>query len=424
MFSASIVDALCSVEVVGRKVSGACIVAATPNPVVDTGSKGCRQAEEGVLSDHVGLWDSWTQVDRYRQAKQAAARTVLEAKTSGLGGVRIAGGELLTSTGDIVGRWKKYFAEDLLNPTDLPSNEEAEAGVSEVDSSITQAEVTEGDHTSQPPRKVYARVLERRIRPIVDPRIQEEQCGFRPGRGTLDQLYTLHRVLEGLWEFAQPVHMCFVDLEKAFDRVPRGILWGCSPHEYGVRGAFAKGCSVSVRPEQELGSHCRQISRRSQGPEGVRFGNHRISSLLFADDVVLMASSGQDLQHVLERFAAECEAAGMRISTSKSEAMVLDRKRVACPLQVGGEVLPQVEEFKYLGVLFTSEGKIEREIDRRIGAASAVMRSVYRTVVVKKELSRKAKLSIYRSIYVPTLTYGHELWVMTERTRSRIQAAK
>ncbi|KAI3368190.1 hypothetical protein L3Q82_007913 [Scortum barcoo] len=47
------------------------------------------------------------------------------------------------------------------------------------------------------------------------------------------------------------------------------------------------------------------------------------------------------------RFAAECEAAGMRISTSKSEAMVLDRKRVvACPLQVSGEVLPQVEEFK------------------------------------------------------------------------------
>ncbi|KAI3370509.1 hypothetical protein L3Q82_025270 [Scortum barcoo] len=93
----------------------------------------------------------------------------------------------------------------------------------------------------------------------------------------------------------------------------------------------------------------------SQGPEGVRFGNHRISSLLFADDVVLLASSSQDLQHVLERFAAECEAAGMRISTSKSEAMVLDRKRVACPLRVGGEVLPQVEEFKYLGVLFTSE---------------------------------------------------------------------
>ncbi|TWW73192.1 hypothetical protein D4764_15G0005860 [Takifugu flavidus] len=44
--------------------------------------------------------------------------------------------------------------------------------------------------------------------------------------------------------------------------------------------------------------------------------------------------------------------------------------------------------------------------------------------MVKKELSRKAKLSIYQSIYVPVLTYGHQRWVMTERTRSRIQAAE
>ncbi|TWW56846.1 hypothetical protein D4764_08G0008330 [Takifugu flavidus] len=43
----------------------------------------------------------------------------------------------------------------------------------------------------------------------------------------------------------------------------------------------------------------------------------------------------------------------MKISTSKTEAMVLNRKRVLCPLQVGGEVLPQVEEFMYPGVLFT-----------------------------------------------------------------------
>ncbi|KAI3354970.1 hypothetical protein L3Q82_004762 [Scortum barcoo] len=144
--------------------------------------------------------------------------------------------------------------------------------------------------------------------------------------------------------------------------------------EYGVRGPLLRAVRSLYDRSRSLVRIAGRFLRRSQGPEGVRFGNHRISSLLFADDVVLMASSGQDLQHVLERFAAECEAAGMRISTSKSEAMVLDRKRVACPLQVGGEVLPQVEEFKYLGVLFTSEGKMEREIDRRIGAASAVMR--------------------------------------------------
>ncbi|KAK3539176.1 hypothetical protein QTP86_028667, partial [Hemibagrus guttatus] len=451
----------------------------------------------------------WQTVRHLRRGKQLSANTVY-------GG----GGELLVSTGDIVGRWKEYF-EDLLNPTDTPSVEEPEAGDSEVDSFITQAEVTEvvqqllggkapGVDEIHPeylksldvvglswltrlcniawrsgtvpldwatgvvvplfkkgdrrvcsnyrgitllslPGKVYSRVLERRVRPLVEPRIQEEQCGFRPSRGTLDQLYTLHRVLEGSWEFAQPVHMCFVDLEKAFDRVPRGILWEVL-WEYGVRGPLLKAVRSLYNQSRSLVriASCKsdlfpvhvglrqgcplspvlfivfmdRISRHSQGLEGVRFGDHRISSLIFADDVVLLASSGLDLQHALGRFAAECEAAGMRVSTSKSEAMVLDRKKVACTLQVGGEVLPQVEEFKYLGVLFTSEGRMDREIDRWIGAAAAVMRSMYRSVVVKKELSQKAKLSIYQSIYAPTLTYGHELWVMTERVRSRIQAAE
>ena len=53
-----------------------------------------------------------------------------------------------------------------------------------------------------------------------------------------------------------------------------------------------------------------------------------------------------------------------------------------------------------------------------------MLQALHRPVVVKKELSQKAKLSIYWSIYVPTLTYGHELWVVTERTRSRIQVAE
>lgn len=54
------------------------------------------------------------------------------------------------------------------------------------------------------------------------------------------------------------------------------------------------------------------------------------------------------------------------------------------------------------------------------------MQSVYRPSILNKELSQKAKLSIYWSIQSihPTLTYGYELWVVTERTRSWIQAAK
>ena len=46
------------------------------------------------------------------------------------------------------------------------------------------------------------------------------------------------------------------------------------------------------------------------------------------------------------------------------------------------------------------------------------------SVVVKRELSYKKKLSIYRPMYIPTLIYGHELWVVTEGMRLRIQLDK
>ena len=67
---------------------------------------------------------------------------------------------------------------------------------------------------------------------------------------------------------------------------------------------------------------------------------------------------------------------------------------------------------------------MDREIDKWIGAVSAVMRTLKQSVVVKREVSQNAKLSIYRSIYVLTLTQGHLLWVVTKRMRSSKQGAK
>lgn len=70
------------------------------------------------------------------------------------------------------------------------------------------------------------------------------------------------------------------------------------------------------------------------------------------------------------------------------------------PLWVVNELLLQVEKFKNLGVLFMIEGKIDQEIDKWIDSALASMRTLYQTVVVKRELRWKAKLSIYFPIFI------------------------
>ena len=52
------------------------------------------------------------------------------------------------------------------------------------------------------------------------------------------------------------------------------------------------------------------------------------------------------------------------------------------------------------------------------------MRALPYSVVLKRELSKKAKLSIFKAVFVPVLTYSHESWVMTERVRSPVQASE
>lgn len=67
----------------------------------------------------------------------------------------------------------------------------------------------------------------------------------------------------------------------------------------------------------------------------------------------------------------------MRISISKSVAIVLSNMAAMVPLRVGKDLMPQVSEFRYLRILFISEGKMEWEIDRREGGASRVVQTLH-----------------------------------------------
>jgi len=93
-------------------------------------------------------------------------------------------------------------------------------------------------------------------------------------------------------------------------------------------------------------------------------------------------------------------------------------------LEMGSNTLQQVEKFKYLGVIFTSDERYNKQIDTQICKANTFLRELHRSVVTKRELSNTAKLSVFRLVFVPILIYGHEFWVETERVLSQVQAAE
>ena len=54
------------------------------------------------------------------------------------------------------------------------------------------------------------------------------------------------------------------------------------------------------------------------------------------------------------------------------------------------------------------DGRQDKELDTRIGKVCAAMRTLHYWVVMKRELSKKAKLSIFKAVFIPILSYGHE----------------
>ena len=228
------------------------------------------------------------------------------------------------------------------------------------------------------------------IRSTFISKLEDGQCGFRPGRSTTDQIFTLKQIFEKSWEYGKDLFACFVDLEKAYDRVPWDKLWKVL-QEYGVDGKLLRAIkSFYCRPEVcvqvngkqskpfHVGVGLRQgcvlspllftvymnwINKRSQADECATIGNCKISRLLFADDLVLLSSTESCLQCALNSFADACNTAGMKISTAKTEVLHLSRNPDQCVLQVNGATLKQVEKFKYLGVVFTSDGRQDEKLD-------------------------------------------------------------
>ena len=139
------------------------------------------------------------------------------------------------------------------------------------------------------------------------------------------------------------VNACFVDLEKAYDCIPRDKLWAVLLH-YGVGGrlltaikslymhsevcvrvnsATTKPFEVSVGLWQGCSLspilfliYMDKIVKTSESCGRVKIGDCTIQRLLFADDLVLLNFTQNGLQQALDRFSDACSVAGMKISTT------------------------------------------------------------------------------------------------------------
>ena len=87
--------------------------------------------------------------------------------------------------------------------------------------------------------KIFGRVLIKRVRAGTESAIGEEQCGFRQGRGCLNQVFAERQVCEKYLANGNDVFWAFTDLENTYDTIDRPGMWQIL-RVYGVGGKLLK----------------------------------------------------------------------------------------------------------------------------------------------------------------------------------------
>ena len=83
--------------------------------------------------------------------------------------------------------------------------------------------------------------------------------------------------------------------------------------------------------------------------------------------------------------------------------------------------IQQTEEFKYLGAMFTEDGRMDKEIDTRCMKAYQVLGQLS-PLLQHQNIPITTKKNLIQSIFIPTLCYQCQTWALTKRQESKITA--
>ena len=190
--------------------------------------------------------------------------------------------------------------------------------------------------------KILERVVDKLIRKKLN--INAMQFGFMPGRSTTDAIFILRQLQEKAISVDTTLYFAFVDLEKAFDRVPRKVVWWAL-RKLGVPEALVKTVQAmyhNARARVRVGT---SLSEEFEVKVGVHQGSvlspllfiivlEALSAefrtgcpweLLYADDLALVAKSMQELTVKLQNWKQAMEAKGLRVNMGKTKVMVSGR---------------------------------------------------------------------------------------------------
>jgi hypothetical protein len=237
------------------------------------------------------------------------------------------------------------------------------------------------------------------------------------------------------------VYICFIDIEKAFDRVNRDKLWqrmrrigvddrlretimkfynknkikltmngiesDWIENNVGVR----QGCTMSP---VIFNIFLEELLMRLRNIDGIEVGDRNLSCLAFADDIMLVSETAEGLQRLLAETGRFGNDLGVKFSGSKCKVMIFGEGANEGWV-LGNDVLEVVNEYRYLGVLLSNGSDILAKHKREKELGMLRMVGMMKMVASKNANAYMLIRELWKGVAVPQSLYGYEICKVTKK---------
>ncbi len=291
--------------------------------------------------------------------------------------------------------------------------------------------------------KLYSAVLSNRLTSFftANHTIVEEQNGFRKNRTCTDHVFTLNTIIKNRMEDGLDTFTAFIDLKKVFDSVNSRFMEaklldvGVDGNLYTAIKTFISCNKACVRLNAyhtewfTTGQGLRQGDSLSPNlfslfindlaqviktvNKGVDINGLNVSILLYADDIVLIAPTAENLQVMLDTMNEWTTKWHMRINDSKSKIVHFrkpHKNRAEYVYRVGNVKLNYVTSYKYLGVVFDENLNFKENACLLAQSGNRALGSLVAKYKKNVFIGFNSYTKLYEACVCPVVDYSSAVW--------------